>query len=90
MGVPSWFLEDDEAFDGQLSRRRFEELRDTAQAAIELLDEQSISLDELAMVVRRVRAMLAECEARIERVSQEIKGQGARPDGGGDLDLGTG
>ena len=53
MGVPSWFLEDDEAFDGHLSRRRFEELRDTAQAAIELLDEQSISLDELAMVVRR-------------------------------------
>ncbi len=73
MGVPGWFLEDDEAFLGQLRKRRFEELRDTAQAAIELLDEQSVSLDELSLVVRRVRAMLSECETRIDRVSQEIK-----------------
>ncbi|MCL5973716.1 MAG: hypothetical protein ACYCWN_05830 [Ferrimicrobium sp.] len=72
MSEVDWFHIDDEAFERALKSASFEELRDESQAVIERLAGREFGLDELSVVVRRVRAMLDDCDRRIRSVEQQI------------------
>jgi hypothetical protein len=78
MSAVDWFHLGDEEFERALGSASFEELRDESQAVIDRLGGREFGLDELSIVVRRVRAMLDECDRRIRSVEREI----------GELDVG--
>ncbi|MGC9155821.1 MAG: hypothetical protein ACP5HZ_09245 [Ferrimicrobium sp.] len=72
MSEVDWFHIGDEEFRQALVNASFEELRDESQAVIDRLAGSEFGLDQLAVVVRRVRAMLDECDRRIGAVEHEI------------------
>ncbi|KJE76140.1 hypothetical protein [Ferrimicrobium acidiphilum] len=72
MSEVDWFHIDDEDFLRELASASFEELRDESQTVIDRLASREFGLDELSIVVRRVRAMLDDCDRRIKAVEFEI------------------
>lgn len=62
----------DDAFASWVGRARFEELREASEGAVARLRNREIGFDAISLVLRRVRAMLDECEARILRVEEEV------------------
>ncbi|WP_298210732.1 hypothetical protein [Ferrimicrobium sp.] len=72
MSEIDWFQIGDEEFQHALGSASFEDLRDESQTVIDRLAGREFGLDQLAVVVRRVRAMLDECDRRIGAVEHEI------------------
>ncbi|MHB8190844.1 MAG: hypothetical protein ACYDHP_10610 [Ferrimicrobium sp.] len=74
-----WLLEQDDAtFSKVITTKSFEELRDTAQDSIELLGDQQVAFDQMGLIVRRTRALLTECQRRIESTTKDLESQSSQ------------
>jgi len=70
----------EEEFGRYLQVASFEELKEASEAAVDQLRNREIGFDAISLALRRVRAMLDECEARILRVEAEVAELEGTPD----------
>jgi septation ring formation regulator EzrA len=74
MAIPNWFLAEEATFRAKIKEQRFEDLKSIAQQATDLIgDQNQVGLDNLALMVQRVRMVVEECQGRITAVRNDLK-----------------